>query len=140
MKGGNPRATQGCKGPSRNSHQNRSIKSTYAKQNRPDPLLLLRHNTCPLVSTISYCWRRPAQDAGLPVPLNGRAGSPSYRDYRLEACPSTCIMLRSLLAMDTKLLRATRSVESSEFSESRLTLAGFKSAPLFVGHCRVSLV
>ena len=27
--------------------------------------------------------RRPAQNAGLPVPLNRRAGSPSYQDYRL---------------------------------------------------------
>ena len=30
----------------------------------------------------------PAQNAGLPVMFNRRAGSPSYRDYRLRACPT----------------------------------------------------
>jgi hypothetical protein len=123
----------GAKRPlTRYIQQKRSIKSMDAKQNRPGPLLLLRHKTCPLVSTTRHCWRRPAQNAGLPVTSNRRAGSPSSRDYGLEACPSTCTRLRSPLAMDTKLLRATKSVESSEFSEYRLPIAGFWSVPLLL--------
>jgi len=34
-------------------------------------------------------WRRPAQNAGLPVLLNRRVGSPSSLDYRLGACSTT---------------------------------------------------
>jgi hypothetical protein len=63
----------------------------------------------------------------LPVPSNRRAGSPSYRDYWLKACP-TILHHAPILIGYGQLLGATINVDSPEFSEFRLPIAGFMNA------------